>query len=149
MAPDFMRLQLTSPDFGPEERLADAFTQSGENRTPRLEVTGIPQGTAELAIIVHDPDAPRPHGFTHWTLYGLPAQDGPIVPDEGRPGPNDAGGIGYTGPKPPSGHGVHHYFFFVYALSRPVAGAPSRLDFLDGYADAVLAVSRLVGTYSN
>lgn len=146
MASDF--LQLTSPDFRPDDRLADAHSRDGGSQVPRLAVTGVPGGTVELAIICHDPDAPTPHGFTHWTLYGLPASDGPIRPEKGRPGPNDAGKVGYTGPYPPHGHGVHHYYFFVYALSRPVVGTPTKREFLDRYADAVIAVNRLVGTYS-
>ncbi|WIY82935.1 YbhB/YbcL family Raf kinase inhibitor-like protein [Propionimicrobium sp. PCR01-08-3] len=148
MEPDFLKLKLTSPDFDPEGRIPDEFTQFGKNLAPRLHVSGLPSDAVELVLIVHDPDAPSPHGFTHWTLYGLPATNGPIDASLGRPGPNDANSLGYVGPKPPAGHGDHHYFFFIYALSQPTTGEPSRHDFLEQYSDAVLVTSRLVGLYS-
>lgn len=148
MTPDFMKLTISSPDFAADGRLADRFAKLGGDRPPRLAVRGLPRGTVELAIVAHDPDAPRPHGFTHWTLYGLPAREGEVDPAAGRPGPNDAGGAGYTGPVPPVGHGTHHYYFFVYALSRRVQGEPTRLEFLDRYGDAVIAVNRIVGLYA-
>ena len=141
-------LRIESPDFEPEGRLADRFSKPGGDEQPRLDVHGVPDGAVELAIVVHDPDAPLPHGFTHWTVYGLPARDGRIDPSTGRPGPNDAGGLGYTGPVPPVGHGNHHYYFWVYALSRPVDGAPTRPEFLDRYGDAIVEQNRVVDLYS-
>ncbi len=148
MFSDSLAMHVTSPDFHAEDRLPEVFSASGGSRAPRLEVEGVPVGSVELAVIAHDPDAPRPLGFTHWTLYGIPARDGAIDPDVGRPGPNDAGGLGWTGPNPPAGHGLHHYFVFAFALSRSVEGEPTRDEFLHGYADAIVAVSRIVGTYS-
>jgi Raf kinase inhibitor-like YbhB/YbcL family protein len=102
-------------------------------------------------MICHDPDAPVPHGFTHWTLYGIPADTTEIVgPDADatyRPGHNDFGAVGYGGPQPPEGHGTHHYYFWVYALGRAVEGTPSRLEFLEAYGDDILEQNRVVGTY--
>lgn len=139
---------LTSPDIAHGERMADQFAGQTGSVAPRMVVTGVPSGAVELALVCHDPDAPLPHGFTHWTLYGLPAGDGVIDENAGFPGPNDDGGVGYVGPFPPHGHGEHHYYFWVYALSRPVEGEPSRDDFLHLYADAVVGQARLVATYS-
>ncbi len=138
-------LALSSPDIADGARIADEFAGQTGARTPRMTVAGVPPRAVELALVCHDPDAPRPHGFTHWTLYGLAPVDGEL--SAGRPGPNDDGGIGYVGPFPPHGHGVHRYYFWVYALGRGVAGTPSRHDFLDDYADAVIAQARLVGAY--
>ncbi|WP_084105493.1 YbhB/YbcL family Raf kinase inhibitor-like protein [Demequina sp. NBRC 110056] len=141
-------LTLTSPDLADGERIADVFAGQHGASTPELAVTGVPPEAVELALVCHDPDAPLPHGFTHWTLYGLDATDGPVTASAGRPGPNDDGGVGYVGPFPPHGHGDHRYYFWVYALSRPVEGEPSRADFLARYADAVVAQARLVATFS-
>ena len=139
---------LTSPDLSTGERIPERFAGQAAARAPRLEAAGVPADAIELALVCHDPDAPMPHGFTHWTLFGLDAVDGAIDASAGRPGPNDAGGTGYVGPFPPEGHGDHHYYFWVYALSRRVEGEPSRRDFLDTYADAVVGQARLVGLYS-
>lgn len=145
-------LAISSPDIDHLGRMDDRFAQDKGNDVPRLHVTGVPDGATELAIICHDPDAPLPDGFTHWTLYGIPAGINDIGPDADstfRPGPTDFGEPGYGGPRPPAGHGTHHYYFWVYALSRPVEGTPSRREFIDTYADAVIEQNRLIGTYSN
>ena len=44
--------------------------------------------------------------------------------------------------------GEHHYYFWVFALSRPVEGTPSREEFLDQYADAIIEQARTVGLFS-
>jgi len=139
---------LTSPDLADHERIAERFAGQTGAQTPRLSVFGVPAGAVELAIICHDPDAPLPEGFTHWTLYGLPAQDGEIDVSAGRAGPHDDDGVGYVGPFPPVGHGVHHYYFWVYALKARVAGTPTREQFLREYRGVVVGQARLVGTYS-
>ncbi len=141
-------LALTSPDVVDGERIADAFAGEHGSTAPRMVVAGVPEGTVELAIVCHDPDAPLPHGFTHWTLYGLAAGGGELTEADGRPGPNDTDQVGYVGPFPPHGHGDHRYYFWVYALSRAVEGEPTRDEFLRDYADAVIEQARLVGVYS-
>lgn len=141
-------LALTSPDIAAGERIPEEFAGQQGAETPRMVVHGIPPEAVELAIVCHDPDAPLPHGFTHWTLYGLAALDGEVAETAGRPGPNDDGGHGYVGPFPPFGHGEHRYYFWVYALSRAVDGTPTRDEFLHRYADAVVEQARLVATYS-
>jgi Raf kinase inhibitor-like YbhB/YbcL family protein len=148
--PKIADLSLTSTDFDHGGRLADRNASDRDNLPPRLAVGGAPAGTVELALICHDPDAPLPGGWTHWTLYGIPGDGGDLGEDPDgrfRPGPNSWGDHRYGGPRPPAGHGAHHYYFWVYALSRPVDGTPTRDEFLAGYADAILEQNRLVGVY--
>jgi Raf kinase inhibitor-like YbhB/YbcL family protein len=145
-------LAIASPDVEQLGRLDDRFTYDKGNEPVRLTISGVPEGTAELTVICHDPDAPLPHGFTHWLLYGIPADTTDLGADADqayRAGTNDFGDTGYGGPLPPGGHGDHHYYFWVYALSRPVEGTPSRLEFLERYGDAIIEQNRLVATYSN
>lgn len=144
------KLAIGSPDIAPLERIPDAFTADGGHRVPRLGFSGAPEGTVELAVVCHDPDAPLPQGFTHWTVYGIPTDTTELdLGAEGvRMGPNGAGAAIWYGPEPPHGHGVHHYYFWVYALSRAVEGAPSREEFLADYGDAVIEQARIVGTFS-
>lgn len=141
-------LALTSPDIADGKRIDERFAGDVGAETPRLSVAGVPPEAVELAIVCHDPDAPMPAGFTHWTLYGLSAKDGEIDASAGRPGPNDDGGIGYVGPFPPAGHGLHRYYFWVYALRTPVVGTPTREQFLREYRGEVVEQARLVATYS-
>ncbi|MER6530199.1 YbhB/YbcL family Raf kinase inhibitor-like protein [Streptomyces sp. NPDC001508] len=145
-------LAVTALDFGPGERIPDKFAADHGNAAPRLEITGVPAKTVELALIVHDPDAPLPQGFTHWVVYGIdPAA--PVVPAQGgtavyREGPTSLGTRAYTGPQPPPEHGRHHYYFWVYALDTAVNGEPTREEFLSAYGNHVIEQNRLVGTYS-
>ncbi len=142
-------LAVSSPDLTPLGPIPEEFSGYSENRTPALTISGAPEGTVELALVCHDPDAPLPHGFTHWTVYGIPADAGTldIAAPGVRVGPNGLGEAAWTGPMPPAGHGVHHYYFWVYALSTPVVGTPTREEFLDRYGDAVIEQARLVATF--
>lgn len=141
-------IQVTTPDFEANGRMPEEFSADGGSTTPTLEVTGVPEDAVELAVVCHDPDAPLPRGFTHWTLYGLDRDATRITAHSGRSGANSTGESGYFGPKPPEGHGDHRYYFWVYALSRPVEGTPTREEFLDAYADAIIEQNRVVGTFS-
>jgi Raf kinase inhibitor-like YbhB/YbcL family protein len=144
-------LTVTSPDLLAEGRFPDRFTAYHDDLMPRLVVAGIPDGTVELALICHDPDAPRPFGFTHWTVYGIPPADpvevGPDTIAQFRTGPNGRGEARWMGPRPPAGHGLHRYFFWAYALSRPVEGTPAREDFLRDHGDDIIEQNRMVVTY--
>jgi Raf kinase inhibitor-like YbhB/YbcL family protein len=146
-------LKVSSPAFQPMGRIPKRNAGDGENKSPPLEWSGAPAGTAQFALICHDPDAPLPSGFTHWVLYGIPATTTKL--GEGQDakafvgGVNDTGKPGYIGPYPPNGHGIHHYYFWVYALNgrfTPKAGM-SRAQLLDAIKDSVLEQARLVGTY--
>jgi Raf kinase inhibitor-like YbhB/YbcL family protein len=141
------RLAVTSPDLVPLAPIPERFSADGGNATPRLSFSGIPAGTVELAVIVHDPDAPLPHGFTHWVVYGIPADAAELVVESATVGPNGAGVSAWYGPQPPAGHGEHHYYFWVYALGRRVEGAPTREGFLADYAAAIIEQARFVATF--
>ena len=156
-----MTIQLASSAFDPGTIIPARFTGDGEDLSPQLEWSGLPPGTAELALIVDDPDAPRAEPWVHWLLYGIPATAAGLA--EGisgdpaglqvagglREGKNDFGRPGYGGPAPPRGHGVHHYQFRLYALDAPLileAGA-TKSELLRAMSGHVLAEGLLVGTY--
>ena len=144
------KLAVSSPDFADLSRIPDRFTADGGHAVPRILFEGAPEGTVEFALICHDPDAPLPNGFTHWVVYGIAADASALdLHAEGvRLGPNGAGAPVWYGPEPPHGHGEHHYYFWLYALSRPVEGEPTREEFLARYADAIIEQARTVGTFS-
>lgn len=94
-----------------------------------------------------------PHGFTHWVVYGIPGSVTGLAegqkPDAFTPGVNSAGKHGYMGPYPPNGHGVHHYYFWAYALSAELTlkAGLDRAQLLDAISDRILEQARLIGTY--
>jgi Raf kinase inhibitor-like YbhB/YbcL family protein len=143
------KLAITSPDIQHLARIANEFTADGGNVIPALRISGGPEGTVEFALFLNDPDAPLPHGFTNWSVYGIPALTTVLDTEDVsvRVGPNGMGEAAYSGPQPPFGHGEHHYFFWLYALNRNVFGEPTREEFLAEYADAIIEQARLVGVY--
>lgn len=145
-------LKIESSDFSPGGRLKDIHAGDKGNVLPRLKISGAPAEAVELAVICHDPDAPLARGFTHWTLYGVPTSTNELTADSVkilRNGPNGMGQLGYYGPQPPTGHGPHHYYFWVYALNTKVDGTPTREQFLERYAENIIEQNRVVGTYEN
>ena len=148
MAVRIDELSISCRNFEPDQPIPREHAVEGVNTSVDLDITGVPADAVELAVICHDPDAPMPDGFTHWTVYGLAPETRTVDSDSGRQGPNSLGKTGYTGPNPPSGHGVHRYYFWVYALDTLVDGTATREDFLTQYGPHVLEQNRVVGTYS-
>lgn len=143
-------LKISSKDIVAETKIDDIYAAATGNKAPVLTIEGVPAEAVELAVIVHDPDAPLVNGFTHLTVYGL-APDTTTVDLEnlaGRLGPHGGGAVGYTGMEPPFGHGTHHYYFWVYALNAKVEGEPSREQFLSKYAGNLIEMNRFVATYA-
>ncbi|PPL20085.1 YbhB/YbcL family Raf kinase inhibitor-like protein [Microterricola pindariensis] len=144
------KLAVSSPDFGSLERIPPQFTADEENLVPAIAIEGAPEGTVEFALILNDPDAPLTHGFTHWVVYGIPADATTL--DLGAPGvrmgPNGLGEASYSGPQPPFGHGQHHYYFTLYALGTPVEGAPNREEFLAQHGESIIEQARFVAHFS-
>ncbi len=144
------KLVISSPDFEQLGRIPFELTADGGNTIPRLEFSGAPEGTVEYAIICHDPDAPLANGFTHWVVYGISpdATTLDLSADGVRVAPNGTGAASWYGPQPPYGHGDHHYYFWIYALRRPVVGEPTREAFLAEYGEDIIEQARTVGLSS-
>ena len=148
-------MQLTSPAFGAGGAIPTKHTGEGEDVSPAFDFVDVPEGTRSLAIVCHDPDAPlvlpARYGFVHWVLYNIPGEVRALEEATGgfTAGPNDFGNVGYGGPMPPEGHGMHQYYFWLLALSRD-ADLPAGLDLwslLTEVHDDVIGMNRLVGTY--
>jgi Raf kinase inhibitor-like YbhB/YbcL family protein len=145
-------LDVTSPAFEHGGAIPAVHTCEGDDTSPPLQWSAVPEGTEELVVICHDPDAPLTWGFTHWVLYGLTPDIGGIPEGEtggGTLGANEMGDAAYMGPAPPPGHGPHHYFFHVFALSAPSGLEPGagREEVLQRIDELIIEQARLVGTY--
>src|SRR5437660_12882446 len=104
-------MQLMSSDFSPGGAIPVRFTCEGDNVSPEFSWKESPAETKSFALIIHDPDAPRVGGFTHWVLYNIPAHKGHLDPEDAKrqqvPGTamresNDRGVIGYWETSTPS-----------------------------------------------
>jgi Raf kinase inhibitor-like YbhB/YbcL family protein len=150
-------MQLTSEDFEQGGPISVQFTCEGDDISPEFSWRDAPLGTRSLVLTMRDPDAPREGSFTHWVVYNIPASIGhieqnvpkqPAVPGLGLQGTNDAGGIGYVGPCPPSG--MHRYFVQLYALDTELSlpRGPSYQEVRSAMEGHILGRAELVGTYA-
>jgi Raf kinase inhibitor-like YbhB/YbcL family protein len=144
---------ITSSAFDNKGAIPKKFTCDGGDINPDLLIQNVPPEARSLALILHDPDAPRVGGFTHWTVWNIdPATT--LIKDESIPpgsveGANGAGKTGYVGPCPPPGT-PHRYQFQLYALDAILdlpEGAPVAV--LQKEIDAhMIARAELVGFYA-
>jgi hypothetical protein len=150
-------MRLESSAFSPGSPIPDVHSRDGRDQSPPLSWSDPPEGTKSFALLCDDPDAPR-GTWVHWVLFDLPATSTGLpsgVPTSEKPsvggvqGKNDYGDIGWGGPQPPRGHGVHHYGFRLYALDKPLNLAPgSTLAQVEAAMRGhVLAEAKLMGTY--
>ena len=145
-------MQLTSSAFEPGGEVPCKHTGEGEDISPPLAWSGVPDGTVELALICDDPDAPTPKPWVHWVVYKLPAGTTSLAEGEAGgalEGENDFRLAGYGGPMPPPGHGTHHYHFKLYALdtATELAWGTTKNALLAAMQGHVLAEGELIGTY--
>jgi Raf kinase inhibitor-like YbhB/YbcL family protein len=145
-------IQLTSPAFADGETIPERFTCDGDDVSPPLEWSGIPDAATELALLMEDPDAPGAT-FVHWVLFGLsPTTRGlgeGSVPPEAKNGLTSFGRPEYGGPCPPKGAPPHRYFFYLDALSDRLGlqEGSSAEDVRSAIKGLTVAEGMLTGTY--
>ena len=127
-----LSIELTSSVFNRIRRIPIEYTcaanyyypesssdfRYGEDKSPPLAWTGVPQGTKSLAIVVDDPDAMTlEKGITaprvHWAIWNIPPEVTELaehlatttelasVGPRTRQGANDLKTFGWAGPCPP------------------------------------------------
>ncbi len=143
-------MELTSAVFKDEGSIPAKYTCDGDNISPPLEIEGIPEDTASLALVVDDPDAPG-STFDHWVVWNIPASTQKIAEGEqpnGVKGKNDFGDLMYGGPCPPSG--THSYRFKIYALDTKLdlEEGSTKNELENAMDGAIIAKDVLVGNYS-
>lgn len=146
---ELLDMELASPAFESGKPIPPRYSCDGENISPHLDISSLPDGTAALALILDDPDAPG-GTWDHWIAYDI----GPVTTiDEGdhaigTGGLNSWRETGYGGPCPPSG--VHRYFFKLFALDTELGlgeGA-AKAEVLNAMEGHVLADATLMGTFT-
>jgi Raf kinase inhibitor-like YbhB/YbcL family protein len=147
---------LTSPAFENGASIPARFTCEGDDTSPPLSWSGLPESAASLALEVEDPDAPSGI-WIHWIAYNLPLEinglpgeigEQPNLGGLGKSGLNSWGETEYGGPCPPSG--THRYFFHLYALDQPLdlSGGASHSELHRAMEGHIIAEATLLGTYS-
>ena len=160
LAREAPEVSLSSAGFNQGGKIPRIYSGEGENLSPPLLWEAGPAETKEWVLICEDPDAPRLEPFIHWIISKIPPEV--VALPEGVPcvrepestfgaiqSYNGKGLLGYTGPFPPSGHGIHNYHFQLFAIDkRLMAGQDLSLEELvTNMRGHVVAKGNLVGTY--
>jgi Raf kinase inhibitor-like YbhB/YbcL family protein len=112
-------LEVESSAFSEGDTVPIQFTCDGDNVSPPLSWSGVPEDASKLRISLRDPDAPS-GTFTHWLVAGIDPSSSEVaqgmVPAGGTEQTNSFGKAAYGGPCPPPGDDPHRYVFTVEAL---------------------------------
>ena len=127
-----MTLTTTAwPDGG---QISTRHAQTGDEVSPQLTWSNVPEGTASFVLIFHDVDAAIGNGtddVLHWMLWNVPGtsrgipekvSQGSQLPDGTRQ--ISASGPYYRGPGALASGPMHHYVFELFALDTMIDVAP-------------------------
>jgi Raf kinase inhibitor-like YbhB/YbcL family protein len=151
---------LTSPAFAHRAPIPDRHRGHyfGSNISPALAWTTPPTGTAELVLVVQDPDVPMRTPATHALTRGINPSS-TRIPENGLNGSSPHPGLshgkgplgrrGWAGPLPPRSHGPHTYVFQLFALDYhpDLPDTFTLAQAATAMAGHVIARARLDGTY--
>ena len=149
------KMEITSSAFKHNENIPSKYTCDGDDFSPPLNISNIPEETKSLAIIADDPDAPK-KTWVHWVIFNIPPDQKRLqegiqsikeLPNEAIQGTNDFEKIGYGGPCPPSG--IHRYFFKLYALDTIIKleSGITKKELEEAIKSHILDQAELIGTY--
>lgn len=150
-----MTLILTSNAFHEGELIPKKYSGDGDDISPPLSWSDVPEGTKSLALIADDPDAPA-GTWVHWVIFNIPptvpgfeehVQSQEMLENGAKQGTNDFRRLGYGGPCPPSG--THRYYFKLYALDSVLNLRPgvNKKELERAMKGHILAQGQLMGKY--
>ena len=156
-----VNLKLTSSAFSDGGEIPREYGYKNGNREPQLTISGTPEGTKSLALIMDDPDAMGAVGkvWVHWVMWNIDHDtldvDGSLMTgrsyrlDMGiMEGMTDFGEVGYGGPAPPDKR--HTYVFKLYALDSELdlPTESTKADVEKAMEGHILEQTQLTGTYA-
>jgi hypothetical protein len=135
----------------------------GENVSPELHWTNVPDGTKSLVLLMSDPEGRAPAGVSHWVAYGISPTltgfaEGATTKDSDQyVGGKSTMGVGhYMGPCTPPNQTPHHYTFVLIATdfgAKDLDPGMTREDVIAKFgnppAPHVKGVTGLVGLFVN
>jgi Raf kinase inhibitor-like YbhB/YbcL family protein len=105
----------------------------GDNVSPQLSWSGVPDGTKSFAFTMVDPEGRGGLGVFHWVAYGIPASvtsfaEGEVSKETDKyVGGKSTQGVGFfSGPCTPPGT-PHHYTYMVIATDLDAKELPPGL----------------------
>ncbi len=149
-----MTLTLKSDAFDNGGIIPKKYGYKHGNFSPPLKLSGIPENTVSLALIMDDPDAMGAVGkvWVHWVVWNIIPNDIEFqensIPSNCIEGKTDFGEIGYGGPAPPDKE--HTYVFKLYALDKKLENSKgsTKKQIEDAMNDHIIVETKLEGRYS-
>lgn len=151
-----MALQLSSKAFENGGDIPSKYTCDGQDISPPLTISGVPENAASLVLIFEDPDAAREPGgngktFDHWLVYNISPIDQEVaegsLPAGDKQGLNSAGKMQYMGPCPPTFK--HQYVFRLLAIDRNMEfdGPPTKQNVEEAIVGHIIEETQLTAYY--
>lgn len=157
-------MTLTTTAWSDGGTIPAKYTQAGDDVSPPLAWSNVPEGTTHFVLIAHDIDqavGQATDDVLHWMVWNIPGSaralteaipQGPQLADGSRQisvtGPN------YRGPGAPASGPPHHYVFEIYALDGaidvPAVGqspAQTRAAVVAAMAGKIRARGTVVGLF--
>lgn len=149
-------LVIQSTAFKNGDAIPLRYSCDGDDISPPLNWTGVPEDTRSFALIMEDPDAPG-GTWVHWVVFNVPFDIRMVDTGDGtqsdllegtKIGNNDWREAAYGGPCPPSG--THRYIFTLYALDThlDLSQGTSSDVLRDAMLGHILSSAELTGTFS-
>ncbi len=151
---------ISSSDFQNEGNLpawSATPVAGGKNISPEIRWENPPSDTKSFALTVID-EHPVANRWVHWIVINIPSDVSELprgasrksLPSGAKELFNSYGFLGYGGPQPPPGTGMHKYVFTLYALSVPHLSVPSKItadEFEKRIAPYVIKKAVLIGFF--
>ena len=142
-------LRIASTAFAGNGLIPTMYTCDGLNVNPPLSISGVPDGTASLILIMEDPDAPTGI-WDHWLVFNIDPKT-TLIPEGSVPpgilGKGTNGKSAYNGPCPPDG--LHRYIFTLYSLDikLDLPEGATKNEIINAMNGHVLDHTALIGKY--
>ena len=163
-------MKLTSSAFSDGGEIPRECGYKNGNKMPNLAISGLPEGTISLALIMDDPDAMGAVGkvWVHWVVWHIIPEENDYASgtrhdeienlfmdhsegtDRYYEGMTDFGECGYGGPAPPDKR--HTYVLKLYALDCKeltcADGKATKADLEKAMEGHIIEQTQLTGTYA-
>lgn len=138
-------------------RFAREEVDGGMNVSLPLRWSGFPAQTRSFALVLVD-RTPVASEWVHWVVVGIPARTTSLPENASRrlmptgsvESKNTFGDVGYGGPEPPVGSGVHTYEAIMYALevdTIQLSEEPTFAEFTAAVEAVAIGRATVSGTY--
>jgi Raf kinase inhibitor-like YbhB/YbcL family protein len=139
-------------------RFVHSSVKGGGNESPGFTWADPPTTTKSFALSIVDPH-PVANNWVHWFVIDIPfreraipegASRGVALPQGAKELMNTGNTLGYEGPYPPPGSGLHPYVATLYALNVPSLNLPKETtlrQFLRAIEGKIIEEASLAGKF--